>query len=247
MALPKIDAPVYELELPLSKNRIRFRPFLVKEQRNLMMAMESEDKETIEKNIKQVLHNCILTENIDVDALPLIDVEFLFINLRARSVGEIVESKYRCENLIETLTGEKDTTCNNLMDVNINLLDIKVNINDEITDVIQLTPQISIKMKYPEFSILESVSKLESSTDIAFDMIISSVESIFDGQQYFYAKEVTRQEIVDFIESLNQDQFSKIENFFNNLPSLNKNVNMTCGKCGFDHTIEVEGLDNFFG
>ena len=96
MALPKIDSPIYELTLPLSKKLIRFRPFLVKEQRNLMMAMESDDKDTIEKNIKQVLHNCTLTEGIDIDSMPILDVEYYFIQLRARSVGEVVENKYKC-------------------------------------------------------------------------------------------------------------------------------------------------------
>ena len=95
MALPKIDTPIYELTLPLSKKNIRFRPFLVKEQRNLMMAMESDDKDTIQKNIKQVLHNCTLTENVDIDSLPILDIEYYFIQLRARSVGEVVENKYR--------------------------------------------------------------------------------------------------------------------------------------------------------
>ena len=241
MALPKIDAPVYEIDLPLSKKHLRFRPFLVKEQRNLMMAMESEDKETIEKNIRQVLHNCILTENTDVDTLPILDVEYMFINLRARSVGEVVESKYKCENVVE------DTPCNNIMDVNVNLLDIKVDMNGSTGDMIPLTPQISIKLKYPEFSVLETVSKLDNSTDMAFDMIISSIESVFDGEQYHYAKESTREELIQFVESLSHEQFAKIEGFFNNLPTLNKDIKITCGKCGFNHTIEVEGLENFFG
>jgi hypothetical protein len=241
MALPKIDVPIYELDLPLSKKHIRFRPFLVKEQRNLMMAMESDDKETIEKNIRQVLHNCTLTENIDIDSLPIIDVEFYFLNLRARSVGEIVENKYRCENIVD------DKKCNNLMDSQLNLLDIKVDMNGSVDDNIQLTDKISIKLKYPEFSILERSTNFENATDMAFDMIVESIESIFDGEQFYYAKETDPAELVEFVESLNQEQFAKIEEFFNNLPKLNKTIEMDCKKCGFHHTIEVEGLENFFG
>ena len=240
MALPKIDTPIYELELPLSKKTIRFRPFLVKEQKNLLMAMESDDKDTIEKNIKQVLHNCTLTENIDIDSLPIIDVEYYFINLRARSVGEIVENRYRCENVVE------DRTCNNMMDVEINLLDIKVDKDDSISDTIQLTDRISIKLKYPEFSVISSSTKFDNTTDMAFNMIVESVESIFDGEQYFYANETEPGEIVDFLESLNQQQFKKIEEFFENLPKLNKKVEFKCGKCGFDHKITAEGLESFF-
>jgi hypothetical protein len=241
MALPKLDAPVYQLELPLSKKQIKFRPFLVKEQRNLMMAMESEDKETIESNIKQVLHNCTLTENIDINKLPILDVEYYFIHLRARSVGEVVDNKYRCENVVG------DTTCNNLMDVKVNLLDIKIDKDENIKDEIQINSQISIKLKYPEFSIMEKATKFESSTDLAFQMIIDSIEYIYDGQQFHYAKESTEAELIEFVESLNREQFAKMEEFFDNLPKLNKKLEIKCGKCGFDHTIEVEGLESFFG
>jgi len=240
MALPKIDAPIYELTLPLSKKHIRFRPFLVKEQRNLMMAMESDDKETMEKNIKQVLHNCTLTENVDIDSLPIVDVEYYFIQLRARSVGEVVENKYRCENIVD------DKACGNMMDVKFNLLDIKVDHND-IKDEIQLTDRISIKLAYPKFSVLDASKNIETATDMAFEMIISSIVNIYDGEQFYYANEVAREELIEFVESLNTEQFSKIEEFFDNLPKLNKTIEMDCGKCGFHHTIEVEGLENFFG
>lgn len=241
MALPKIDTPIYELTLPLSKKHIRFRPFLVKEQRNLMMAMESEDRDTIEKNIKQVLHNCTLTENVDIDSLPIIDIEYYFIQLRARSVGEVVDNKYKCENPVG------DTTCGNLMDVKFNLLDIQITKNGDIKDEIQLTDKISIKLGYPKFSTLNTISDTDSATDMAFNMIVDSVIHIFDGEQFYYANESEPAEIMEFIESLNQEQFAKIEEFFDNLPTLNKKIEMDCKKCGFHHTIDVEGLENFFG
>jgi hypothetical protein len=240
MALPKIDTPIYEIDLPLSKKHIRFRPFLVKEQRNLMMAMESEEKETIEKNIRQVLHNCTLTENIDIDKLPVIDVEYYFLQLRARSVGEIVENKYRCENIVD------EVTCNGLMDVNLNLLDIQIETDPSINDVVQINDQISVKLKYPEFSVIQRATKFESVTDMAFDMIVESIEYIFDGEQYYYAKESDPAELIEFVESLNQTQFEKIEEFFEKLPKLNKKIEVDCKKCGFHHTINVEGLDGFF-
>jgi hypothetical protein len=239
MALPKIDAPVYELDLPLSKKHIRFRPFLVKEQRNLMMALESDDKGNIEKNVRQVLHNCTLTEGIEIDDLPILDVEYYFLQLRARSVGEVVENKYKCENLVD------EKPCGNLMESNLNLLDIKVNMPENQSDVIQLNDKLSIKLKYPEFSILSA--DISSATDLAFSMIVNSIEYIFDGEQYYYAKESSPEELTEFVESLNQQQFSKIEDFFSNLPTLNKTIQMDCNKCGFHHTIEVEGLESFFG
>ena len=132
MALPKIDSPIYELTLPMSKKQVRFRPFLVKEQRNLMMAIESDDKDTIEKNIKQVLHNCTVTEDVDIETLPIIDVEYYFIQLRARSIGEVVENKYRCENVVE------ETPCGNLMTVNFNLLDIQLTRDENIAILVSL-------------------------------------------------------------------------------------------------------------
>jgi len=240
MALPKIDTPVYDLELPLSKKQIRFRPFLVKEQKNLMMAMEADDKETIERNIKQVLTNCTLTDGIVIDNLPVIDVEFYFIQLRARSVGEIVENRYICTNEIE------GTQCGHKMDAKFNLLDISVDIDPEAKDVIKINESISIKLKYPEFSLVEKLKKKENAVDIAFEVVIDSIEYIFDGEQYHYASEVTRKELTDFIESLNQEQFGRLEEFFNNLPKLNKKIDLKCGKCGFDHAISMEGLESFF-
>jgi hypothetical protein len=133
------------------------------------------------------------------------------------------------------------------MDVKVNLLDIKIDKDENIKDEIQINSQISIKLKYPEFSIMEKATKFESSTDLAFQMIIDSIEYIYDGQQFHYAKESTEAELIEFVESLNREQFAKIEEFFDNLPKLNKKIEIKCGKCGFDHTIEVEGLESFFG
>jgi hypothetical protein len=241
MALPKIDSPIYELTLPMSKKQVRFRPFLVKEQRNLMMAMESNDKSTIEKNIKQVLHNCTLTENIEIDNLPIIDIEYYFIQLRARSVGEVVDNKYRCENPVD------GTPCGNLMEVKMNLLEIEITDSGKDNSEIQITDKIMIKLSYPKFSALDTVKDTESPSDMAFEMILNSIEHIFDGEQFYYANETSKEELTEFIESLNQEQFSRIEEFFDNLPTLNKKVEIDCKKCGFHHTIEVEGLENFFG
>ena len=241
MALPKIDVPVYELDLPLSKKHIRFRPFLVKEQKNLLMAMESGDKQSIEQNVKQVLNNCTVTEGVDIEKLPVLDVEFYFLNLRARSVGEVVENKYRCDNKVE------DKVCGNIMETSLNLLDIKVENYVEGKDIIQLTDEVSIKLKYPEFSILNKLSKLESVSDVAFKMIAESVEYIYDGEQFYYAKETTTEELIEFIENLNQVQFAKIEDFFANLPKIEKKIEMKCSRCGFEHKLDVEGLESFFG
>ena len=204
------------------------------------MALEADDTETIEQNIRQVLTNCTLTD-IDVDKLPIIDVEFYFLNLRARSVGEIVNNKYKCNNLVS------DRECGNIMETEINLLDIKVEQSENTKDEFQLTPEISIKLKYPQFSIVKRATASNNAADMALDMIASSIEHIYDGEQYYYASETPIKELVEWIESLNQEQFSKIEEFFNNQPKLNRKIELKCGKCGFNHNIEIEGLESFFG
>ncbi len=241
MALPKIDTPIYDLELPLSKKKIRFRPFLVKEQKNLLMALESDDRESIENNIKQVLQNCTITEKVDIEKLPVVDVEYYFLQLRARSVGETVENKYRCDNMVD------DKSCGNIMETSLNLLDIKIEGVQDNNDVIELTDKISVKLKYPQFSVLSKLSKLTDVGDITFQMIADSIEHIYDGEQFYYSNETPQEELLEFVESLSQKQFAKIETFFANLPKLQKKIEMKCSRCGFQHNLDVEGLESFFG
>lgn len=241
MALPKIDVPTYEIELPVSKTRVKFRPFLVKEQRNLLMALEANESSAIQQNVKDILYNCTLTEGINIESLPIIDVEYYFINLRAKSVGEVIESKYKCNNMVD------DKECGNIMEAEVNLQNITVDMNGEVSPEIQLTPQISIKLKYPEFGIVQDSLKLDSIAATTFNMIAQSIEYIYDGEQFYYSKDATPEEMLEFVEGMNQEQFSKVENFFNNLPKLKKDIEIDCSKCGFHHKIEIEGLENFFG
>ena len=241
MALPKLDVPTYEIELPLSKKKIKYRPFLVKEQRNLLMAIESNETTTIHQNVKDILYNCTLTEGVEIDKLPIIDVEFYFINLRAKSVGEVIETKYKCNNEVD------GKVCNNLMEKEINLLDLTVEKNESILDEIKLTDTITIKLKYPEFNIVQDSLNYENITETTFNMIASSIEYIYDGEQFYYANEAQPGEMLQFVEGMNQVQFSKVEEFFNNLPKLKETIEMDCTKCGFHHKIEVEGLESFFG
>jgi hypothetical protein len=227
--------------LPVSKKKIKYRPFLVKEQRNLLMAMESSDSSSVHSAIRDILYNCTLTEGVDIESLPIIDVEYYFINLRAKSVGEIVDSKYRCNNMV----GEKE--CNNLMEHNLDLTTVKVEMKDDIQTEIKLTDNLLVKMKYPEFGLVKDSINLESETEITFNMLAQSIEYIYDGEQFYYGHETPVEELVQFIEGMSQEQFEKIEKFFNSLPKLKTEIKMKCSKCGFDHTISVEGLESFFG
>jgi hypothetical protein len=206
-----------------------------------MIAMEADDKESIERNVRQVLTNCTLTKGINIDKLPVIDIEYYFINLRARSVGEVVENNYICTNTVN------DVQCGNKMETSFNLLEIGVDIDPENKDTIQLSENITIKLKYPEYSLIEKINKKESAVDIAFDIIVDSIEYIYDGEQYYHAKDSTKQELMEFIEALSQSQFAKLENFFDHMPKIRKTLEVKCKKCGFDHSIAIEGLENFFG
>ena len=240
MALPKLEVPTYELELPLSKKKIKFRPFLVKEQKNLLMAMESGDATTIQNNVRDILDVCTLTPGIDVDELPIIDIEYYFINLRAKSVGEVVESKYKCNNEVD---GKE---CGNIMDAKVDLTEIKPVFEKEVSPEIQLTDKVTLKLRYPQFGIVKDSVNMENITDITFNMIANSIEYIYDGEQFYYAKETTKEDIMEFLEQLNNEQFQKIEEFFEALPKISKTIEMTCKKCGFHHQLEAEGLESFF-
>lgn len=241
MPLPRLETPTYELELPVSKKKIKYRPFLVKEQKTLLMAMESNESDSIHLAIRDILSNCTLTENLNLDELPIIDIEYYFIQLRAKSVSEIVESRYRCNNIVN----EKE--CGNTMEKNINLLELKVEQNEEVKAEFNLTDKLIMKLKYPRFGIIKDSLNYEDVNDLTFNMIALSIDYIYDGEQFYYAHEQTQEELLEFVENLNQEQFGKIENFFNNLPKLKQKLEMTCSKCGFEHKIDVEGLESFFG
>lgn len=241
MALPKLDVPTYEIELPVSKKKIKYRPFLVKEQRNLLMAVESDDSKAIQIAIGDILNNCTLTEGIEIDQLPIVDVEYYFINLRAKSVGEIVESSYRCNNEVDGVE------CGNIMEKEVNLMNIKVDQSRYVDPEIKLTDTITIKLKYPEFRLVGESLEIENQNEITFNMIANSIDYIYDGQQFYYGHEAQPGEMLQFVEGMNQEQFNKIEDFFNNLPQLKETLEIDCKKCGYHHVIPVEGIENFFG
>jgi len=246
MALPKLEVPTYELELPLSKKTIKYRPFLVKEQKILLMAMESGDAKSIQQAVRDILTTCTLSSGFNIDVVPIIDIEYYFLNLRAKSVGEIAESKYRCNNKVTKEDGtEKE--CGNIMDSKVNLTEIKPKIDDTINSEIKITDKLTVKMKYPEFGVMKDSADSTNITDVTFRLIASCVEYIYDGEQFYYANETPLDEMVEFIEGLNQQQFELMEHFFNNMPKMSHIVKMKCSKCSFDHSFDVEGLESFFG
>lgn len=240
MALPKLSTPTFELTLPLSQQKVTFRPFLVKEQKILMMANEASDKESIVRAIHDVLKNCTLSKKINVDTLPLLDIEYYFLNLRARSVGEIVELHYRCHNEVDGVA------CGNKMDVSVNLLDIKMENMENYNDVVMIDEKVGIKFKHPDLSLIEDLKEGEEQLDLAIDIILNSIEYVFEDDSLYHANETPKDELLEFLDSLTQQQFEKVEKHFENLPVLRKKVDIKCSKCGFDHSIDVEGIESFF-
>lgn len=243
MALPKIDVPIYEIEMPSTKKKIRIRPFTVKEEKLFLMAAQSDDSDTILKTIVQVLNNCIL-DDLDVENLPLFDLEFLFLNLRARSIGEVVELSYRCNNEVVGETGEIKK-CNNVVNIDVNILDIKPEEGGVQSNNIKLNDSLGIFMKYPSLRLLES-SKKQDEFEIIIEMILDCIDYIYDDENIYYAKDSTREELMEFLDSLQSKDLDKIKQFFESLPKLKKEIDFDCKKCGHHEKIQLEGIQNFF-
>lgn len=239
MILPKLDVPIYDIELPTSKQIVKFRPFLVKEQKILMMAQNSNDSEFVGDNVRQIIKNCCISE-VDVDKLSQIDVEYFFIHLRARSIGEIVQARYRCNNLVN------GDSCNNLMEVPINLLEVNID-KKENSDLIKLTDSVGIKMNYPDAKSLSKINSEQDLLSVTLDIIYTCSEYIFDEDNMYYKSQVSKQEFMEFLEQLSVEQFKLIEQYFSNLPVLKQDINIKCSKCGFEHNITIKGLENFLG
>jgi hypothetical protein len=245
MALPKIDVPTYETTLISSGKKVKYRPFLVKEQKLFLMAAQSDDeKETVDV-VKQVLNNCIITD-IDIESLPTFDLEYLFMKLRARSVGEVVNLKYNCNNTVKDDKGE-DKVCGGLVKFDLNLLEIEPTRNEEHNNKIEITDKLGIVMKYPTLGMVKNFDNLQNeSIDTIIEIIVGCIDFIYDADQMYYAKDSTKEELMEFVDNLQQDDLEKIQKFFTTMPKISKPLDFKCGKCGYEEKIVVEGIQNFF-
>ena len=236
--LPKLDVPIYSVNLISTGKPIRFRPFLVKEQKLFLMASESEDQDEMLSVIRQVLKNCVLDE-IDVDTLPTFDLEYLFMNLSARSVEEIVNIRYKCNNVIE------DKKCNGVVEFDVNLLEIKPTINEKHQNRIKLNSKLGIAFKYPTFEMLKKYEKLEES-EIMIRILVDCIDYIFDDDQVYYAKDTPANELEEFIDNLQQKDLEKFKEFFDTMPEIKKDVHFKCPKCAYEEDMTIKGIQNFF-
>ena len=241
MALPKIATPTYELEIPSSKDKITYRPFLVKEEKILLTAMESEDDKVINDSIKQILRNCI-QGNLDLDSLPTFDIEFLFLRLRAKSVGEKITVGLRPYPCVQN-EGE---LCKFSTEVEINLEEVKVKKDENHTSKIMIDDTIGIMMGYPDISVLNT-AKDKSETEAGMDVIKKCISMIFTSEETHEKGSFTDGDLDEFIDSLNSEQFGKIKQFFDTIPKLSHTAKYTCKTCGEEKETTIEGLNSFFG
>jgi citrate lyase gamma subunit len=238
MPLPKIVAPTYTLELPSTGQEISYRPFLVKEEKVLVIALESEDNKQITNAIKTVIKNCISTKGIKVETLPTFDIEYLFLNIRGKSVGEEIEVNVICPD--DEVTQ---------VPVTIDLDDIQVQKSDEHTNKIKLDNTLMMEMKYPsldEFIKNNFDFNDENSMDQSFNLIASCVSNIFSEDEVWAAEDCTKKEIKEFLEQMNSAQFKDIEKFFETMPKLSHTIKVTNPNTKVESDVVLEGLASFF-
>jgi hypothetical protein len=238
MPLPKISTPTYELELPSTGQSIEYRPFLVREEKLLVIAMESEDTKQITNAIKTVIKSCIQTKNIKVETLPTFDIEFLFLNIRGKSVGEDIEVNIICPD-------DNETT----VPVKINLDEIQVQKNEEHTNKIKLDKSVMMEMKYPSLDqfIKNNFDLSANNTmDQSFDLIASCIDKIYTEDEVWATGDVTKKELIEFLDQMNSTQFKEIEKFFETMPKLSHTIKVTNPKTEVESEVVLEGLSSFF-
>ena len=239
MPLPTIATPSYELELPSSGKKIKYRPFLVKEEKLLVLALEGEDNKEISTAIKAVLKNCIQTRGVKVEQLPTFDIEYLFLNIRGKSVGEEIEVKLFCPD-------DNETT----VPVTINIDNIKVKKSKEHSNKIKLDSNLMMELRYPSLNeFIKNNFDFDggSKVDQSFEVIASCIDKIYNEEEVWSTSDCTKKEITDFLEQMNSAQFKEIEKFFETMPKLSHKVEITNPKTKVKSTVVLEGLSSFFG
>ena len=237
MPLPTIVTPTYELTLPSNGKKVKYRPFLVKEEKILILAIESGDPKDITRAIKDVLKNCISTRGIKVDELPTFDIEYLFLNIRAKSVGESVELIVRCPD-----DGVTEVNATVYID------EIKVRKDKNHSTDIKLDDTYTLRMKYPSLEqfVNENFS-FSADVDSTFEIVASCIDVVFSEDEAWEAKECTKKELVAFVEQFNSSQFKEVEKFFDTMPKLSHTITVTNPNTGVENEVTLEGLSSFFG
>lgn len=241
MPLPKIVTPTYELELPSTGQTIKYRPFLVKEEKVLVMAMETENTKEITNAVKTVIKNCVETRGIKVETLPTFDIEYLFLNIRSKSVGEEIDVNIICPD-----DGKTEVP------VSIDVNDIKVIKDDKHNNSIRLDDKVMMEMKYPSLDqFIKNNFDISGNTNIdqSFDLIASCIDKVVDieKEEVTSSSDVTKKELIEFLDQMNSNQFRQIEEFFETMPKLSHKIKVTNPKTGVESEVVLEGLVSFFG
>lgn len=239
MPLPKINTPTYELEIPSSGKKIKYRPFLVREEKILVMALESEDMAQITNAIIEILSECISTKGVNVAELSTFDIEYLFLNIRGKSVGEVIEVNVTCPDDGETQ-----------VKLDINIDDIKVQTNKEHTNIIKIDDDLSMKMKYPSVNqFIENnfeYQNSDSGADKSLDVITSCIDIVYNADECWSSSDCTKEEMTGFVEQMNTRQFKQIETFFATMPKLSHTVKVKNPNTKKTNEVVLEGLASFF-
>ena len=232
MALPKINNVLYDLELPSSGEMIEYRPFLVKEEKILLMALEGKDEKEMVKAIKQIITQCVATEKFNINNLAMVDLEYLFLNIRGKAVGDV-----------STISFEHE--CGEIIKLDVDLSKVEIVNNKNISDLVNLTDDIMIRLKPPSLdSVIGAANK--SQIELVMEIVRECLVEIIQGKDVFSAQDHTKEELDEFLNSLNSGQFQKIQTYYESLPKMKQDIEYTCPKCGETKKETLEGLASFF-
>ena len=243
MALPKINTPIFELTLSSTGQSVQYRPFLMKEQKILLLALESGEPKAIMTAVKQIINNCAIGD-VETDKLPTFDLEYFFMRLRGKSIGETVDLQLRHP----TGLNDKNEMCDHVTKLAFNIMEVEVQKTIGHTDkiIIDEATGLGIKLKYPTANFTDIDTDNLSQLDIAVEMLIECIDYIYDKDEVYKKEDSTKKEIAEFIDSLSQDQFKNVMNFFETMPKLKHNIKWKCTGCGCEDEVTLEGMGNFF-
>lgn len=238
MALPMSNTPVYNLEIPSSGKQIKYRPFLIKDEKALMIAQQSEDSQVMVDTLRDVIKSCIKDQDVNVNEFATFDLEYVFTQIRAKSVGENVELFLKCD----TCEDEKAVT-----QVNLDLTQLKVEKDPAHTNKISLYDDVGITLKYPTLELVKRLENIDANNiEQMFNIVVECIDYVYTNDTVFHAKEQTKEELLDFLNNMTTDQFAKVQNFFETMPRLKKEISYNCPVCDKKHDKVLEGLNSFF-
>jgi hypothetical protein len=240
MALPIMSTPTYTMVIPSTAATVRYRPFLVKEEKALLIAQQSEDATVMIETLKNIIKSCV-QDKIEVNKLALFDLEYMFVQIRGKSVGETIDLSFSCDED----HGEQNEKAK--AKVTIDLTTLKVEAGENHTNKFELFDNVGVVMKYPTSDIMKKLEGVDTSDlDKVFEIIALSIDYIYQGEELFYGSEQSKEELVGFVNNLTTEQFLKLQSFFESMPKLKKQIEYNCPVCGKHHVKMLEGIQSFF-